>query len=220
MNKTSKKIDLGELIEKVDIVSLVEEYNIPLEESGDNFVALCPFHPDNKTKSFFVFPLTNTWYCFGCKKGSSVFDFVMEIEHKSFQEAVHFLAEKVGYENNFSLDTLKKKLENLESKNDNVTIMKFREVRESVENQIFNKVKEKYYILENVLLYKLSSKEYEECYKRLKDLWRWYDESQYWFDLYFCYYKAEKNVDLEFLIKKLHSFYLKFLEKFDNLFSV
>lgn len=215
MNKNSK-IDLGELIEKVDIVSLVEEYNIPLEESGDNFVALCPFHPDNRTKSFFVFPLTNTWYCFGCKKGSSVFDFVMEIEHKSFQEAVHFLAEKVGYENNFSLDTLKRKLENLESKNDDSTIMKFREVRESIESQIFNKVKEKYDILKNTL----TLDEYEKCYKRLKDLWRWYDESQYWFDLYLCYYKAEKNADLEFLIKKLHSFYLKFLEKFDNLLSV
>lgn len=216
MNKTSKKIDLGELIEKVDIVSLVEEYNIPLEESGDNYVALCPFHPDNRTKSFFVFPLTNTWYCFGCKKGSSVFDFVMEIEHKSFQEAVHFLAEKIGYENNFSLDTLKRKLENLESKNDDSTIMKFREVRESIENQIFNKVKEKYDVLKNTL----TLKEYEECCKKLKDLWRWYDESQYWFDLYLCYYKAEKNIDLESLIKKLHSFYLKFLEKFERSYKV
>jgi len=215
MNKNSK-IDLSELIEKVDIVSLVEEYNIPLEESGDNFVALCPFHPDNRTKSFFVFPLTNTWYCFGCKKGSSVFDFVMEIENKTFQEAVHFLAEKVGYENNFSLDTLKRKLENLELKNDDATIMRFREVRESIENQIFNKVKEKYNVLKNTL----TPKEYEECCKKLNELWRWYDESQYWFDLYFCYYKAEKNIDLESLIKKLHSFYLKFLEKFDNLLSV
>ena len=214
--KKYSKIDLNELIEKVDIVSLVEEYNIPLEESGDNFVALCPFHPDNRTKSFFVFPLTNTWYCFGCKKGSSVFDFIMEIEHKSFQETIHFLAEKVGYENNFLLDTLKKKLENLELKDDDTTIMKFREVRESVERQIFNKVKEKCSILKNTL----TLDEYEEYYIRLKGLWRWYDESQYWFDLYLCYYKVEKNVDLEALIKKLHSFYLKFLEKFDNLLSI
>jgi DNA primase len=207
MEKHSK-IDLNELIEKVDIVSLVEEYNIPLEQSGDNYVALCPFHPDNRTKSFFVFPHTNTWHCFGCKKGSSVFDFIMEMEHKSFWEAVHFLAEKVGYADVFSLDSLRKRLDRLETKTEDIGISKFKEAREIVESQIYKKMKEAHNKA------KFAGK---EGIMRIDSLWKWYDESQMWFSLYACHYKSGENIDLEFLIQKLHSFYSKFLEKLEKI---
>lgn len=214
MNKNFKKLNLDELKSQVDIVSLIEEYGIDLEVSGDNYIALCPFHPDNKTKSFFVCPATNTWHCFGCKRGSSVFDFVMEIEHKTFWEAVQLLAEKIGYVDIFSLDTLQKRLKRLKSERDNIGISKFRKARDYIEGQIYKKIKENYDTAKNVL----ASQEYKIYIKKLKDLWKWYDEGQQWFDLRIYRYKSGENIDLSFLIKKLQSFYSKFLEKF-GLFS-
>lgn len=212
MNKTFKKLNLDELKSQIDIVSLIEEY-IDLEVSGDNYIALCPFHPDDKTKSFFVCPSTNTWHCFGCKKGSSVFDFIMEIEHKTFWEAAQLLAEKIGYVDIFSLDVLQKRLKRLQSEKNDVGISKFREARNYVEGQIYTKIKENYNNAKDVLV----SQEYETYIKKLKDLWKWYDEGQQWFDLCIYRYKSGENIDLVFLIKKLQSFYSKFLEKFEHL---
>lgn len=208
MSKNFKTINLEELKDKISIVSLVEDYGIDLEESGDNFVALCPFHPDNKTKSFFVCPSTNTWHCFGCKKGSSVFDFIMEVEHKSFWKSVQFLAEKVGYTDVFSLDSLQKRLDRLETKEENVDISKFKKAREVIEEQIYKKIKEAY---NNAKIIN------EDLKIKIKDLWKWYDESQLWFSLYIYHYKSGENIDLEFLVQKLQSFYSKFLEKFEKL---
>ncbi|HEX8187157.1 MAG TPA: CHC2 zinc finger domain-containing protein, partial [Pyrinomonadaceae bacterium] len=43
-----------------------------------------------------VNPSKNIFYCFGCSKGGSVFNFVMELEGLSFPEAVKVVAEKAG----------------------------------------------------------------------------------------------------------------------------
>lgn len=213
MKQIFKNLNLDDLKSQIDIVSLIEEYSIDLETSGDNYIALCPFHPDNKTKSFFVCPATNTWYCFGCKRGSSVFDFIMEIEHKSFWEAVQFLAEKIGYVEIFSLDALQKRLGRLQSEEENVGLNKFRKAHNYIEGQIYIKVKENFNTAKDTLV----PQEYETYIKKLKDLWRWYDKGQQWFDLYIYRYKTGENIDLAFLIKKLQSFYSKFLEKFERL---
>ena len=49
---------------------------------------LCPFHGDKKTPSLKVYPGTGGWHCFGCGKGGSVIDFVMEHENCDFRTAV------------------------------------------------------------------------------------------------------------------------------------
>ena len=49
---------------------------------------LCPFHGDKKTPSLKVYPGNGGWHCFGCGKGGSVIDFVMEHENCSFNMAV------------------------------------------------------------------------------------------------------------------------------------
>lgn len=48
---------------------------------------VCPFHGD-KDASLRVYKGTNGWHCFGCGKGGSVIDFVMEQEGCKFQVAV------------------------------------------------------------------------------------------------------------------------------------
>jgi DNA primase len=75
-----------------DIVDVIGSY-LPLKRAGANFVALCPFHKE-KTPSFNVSPHRQSFHCFGCGKGGSVFTFVMEYESISFPDAVKRLAER------------------------------------------------------------------------------------------------------------------------------
>jgi DNA primase len=58
-------------------------------------MACCPFHKE-KTPSFSVSPAKEIFYCFGCHKGGSVFNFVMEIERVAFPDAIRIVAEKSG----------------------------------------------------------------------------------------------------------------------------
>jgi DNA primase len=77
-----------------DIVDVIGSY-FPLKRAGANFKALCPFHQE-KTPSFMVSPSRQTFHCFGCGAGGSVFRFVMDYEHTDFPSAVRKLATRVG----------------------------------------------------------------------------------------------------------------------------
>ncbi|MDT5294497.1 MAG: primase [Acidobacteriota bacterium] len=85
---------IDELRRQADIVRVVGDY-VTLKKKGVNWMACCPFHQE-KTPSFSVNPSKNIFYCFGCAKGGSVFNFVMELEGVSFPEAVRVVAEKAG----------------------------------------------------------------------------------------------------------------------------
>jgi DNA primase len=77
-----------------DIVEVVGSY-FPLKRAGTNFKALCPFHQE-KTPSFTVSPQRQTFHCFGCGVGGTVFRFVMDYEHLDFPAAVRKLGARVG----------------------------------------------------------------------------------------------------------------------------
>jgi len=88
----------SETIEQIaaanDIVEVIGSY-FPLKRAGSNFKALCPFHQE-KTPSFTVSPGRQTFHCFGCGAGGSVFRFVMDYEHTDFPAAVRKLATRAG----------------------------------------------------------------------------------------------------------------------------
>jgi len=87
-----------EMIEQIaaanDIVEVIGSY-FPLKRAGTNFKALCPFHQE-KTPSFIVSPSRQTFHCFGCGAGGSVFRFVIDYEHTDFPSAVRKLAARAG----------------------------------------------------------------------------------------------------------------------------
>ncbi|MDC7225857.1 MAG: DNA primase [Spirochaetales bacterium] len=85
-----------EINSKLNIVDVVGKY-LTLKRAGNRYIGLCPFH-NEKTPSFSVTPDSNLFYCFGCHKGGTIFDFIMEIENMDFPESLKFLAEKAGVE--------------------------------------------------------------------------------------------------------------------------
>ena len=77
-----------------DIVDLVQSY-VPLKRAGAQLRANCPFH-NEKTPSFYVNPVRQSFHCFGCGASGDVFKFVQETEKVGFLEAVELLSRRAG----------------------------------------------------------------------------------------------------------------------------
>ena len=87
---------LDNLTARNDIVDIVSGY-VTLTKRGGDYWGCCPFHHE-KTPSFHVLPDKQMFYCFGCKKGGGVINFIMEIENLPYPDAVRFLAKRAGLE--------------------------------------------------------------------------------------------------------------------------
>lgn len=86
---------IDDLKGRADLVRIIQPYAQDLKKKGANWMACCPFH-DEKTPSFSVNPAKGFYKCFGCGKGGTAFNFLMEIEGLSFPEAVQRVAEISG----------------------------------------------------------------------------------------------------------------------------
>ena len=79
----------------VDIVQVIGSYGVSLKKRGQEWVGLCPFHPE-KTPSFHVHPGKGLYYCFGCGAGGDVVKFVQQMEGVRFGEALRILSDLTG----------------------------------------------------------------------------------------------------------------------------
>lgn len=77
-----------------DLVALLEGY-LALRPRGRTLVALCPFHQE-KSPSFTVYPDSQHYHCYGCRKSGDVFTWMMDREGYSFREAFEVLADRAG----------------------------------------------------------------------------------------------------------------------------
>ena len=84
---------MDDFYSRVDIVQVVSAY-VPLKKNGSRYWGLCPFHHE-KTPSFSVNGEQNLYYCFGSKAGGNVVQFVEEMEHLTYREAVEYLAKQI-----------------------------------------------------------------------------------------------------------------------------
>jgi phage/plasmid primase-like uncharacterized protein len=69
-----------------DLVKLIGA-RIPLTREGQEWRGLCPFHIE-KTPSFSVVPQKGFYHCFGCGAHGDALTWMMQMENKSFREAV------------------------------------------------------------------------------------------------------------------------------------
>ncbi|MBQ7277851.1 MAG: DNA primase [Clostridia bacterium] len=87
---------MDELLSKNEITEVISSY-VALKPKGRKLWACCPLHGE-KTPSFSVSPDKQLFYCFGCHAGGTVIQFIMDMEHLSFIEAVKLLAERAHME--------------------------------------------------------------------------------------------------------------------------
>src|SRR6266852_698868 len=85
---------LQDLRDRVDLVAVVQR-RVPLKKSGHDWKGLCPFHGE-KTPSFYVVPDKKMFHCFGCGASGDAIKFVMQVEGRSFRDAVEQLANEAG----------------------------------------------------------------------------------------------------------------------------
>lgn len=91
--KNAKVDNFPQLLDKarqIPIVDEIEKY-LRVTKYGSKYKALCPFH-NEKTPSFYIYPDSNSFYCFGCQTGGDIIKFKQLIGGLSFREAVRELA--------------------------------------------------------------------------------------------------------------------------------
>ncbi|MBO4486755.1 MAG: DNA primase [Bacteroidaceae bacterium] len=87
---------IDQVFQATDIVDVVSDF-VTLRKAGVNYKGLCPFH-EEKTPSFVVSPARGTCHCFGCGKGGSAINFLMELNNMTYPEAIRWLARKYNIE--------------------------------------------------------------------------------------------------------------------------
>jgi len=88
-------IDQGtiqQILDAAEIADVVGDF-VTLKRRGTSMIGLCPFH-NEKTPSFNVSQAKGIYKCFGCGKGGSSVNFIMEHEHLSYTDALRWLANK------------------------------------------------------------------------------------------------------------------------------
>ena len=86
---------IDDLKNRADLIRIIQPYAADLKKKGANWMACCPFHQE-KTPSFSVNPSKGFYKCFGCGKGGSVYNFLMDMEGLNFPDAVKRVAEISG----------------------------------------------------------------------------------------------------------------------------
>src|SRR5436190_4493599 len=90
------KETIDRIFDAARIDEVVGEF-VQLKKRGVNMIGLCPFH-NEKTPSFNVNIARNIFKCFGCGKGGTAVNFIMEHEHYTYPEALRWLAKKYNVE--------------------------------------------------------------------------------------------------------------------------
>lgn len=84
------------IMDAVRIEEVVGDF-ITLKRRGANMLGNCPFH-NEKSPSFTVSPAKGIYKCFGCGVAGDSVKFIIEHEHKTYPEALRYLADKYAIE--------------------------------------------------------------------------------------------------------------------------
>ncbi|MCF8374259.1 MAG: DNA primase [Bacteroidales bacterium] len=108
---------IDRIFQTAQILDVVQDF-IPLKKRGVNYLGLCPFH-NEKTPSFTVSPSKGIYKCFGCGKGGSSVNFIMDHENLSYVESLKYLAKKY----NIEIEEKELTADDLEKKNQRESLM-------------------------------------------------------------------------------------------------
>ena len=86
-----------EIRDKLPLSQVVSKYTklIPVDPSAGKYKARCPLHSE-KTPSFYINEGLGVFYCFGCKSGGTVIDFIHEHDGIPIREIPAYVQEAYG----------------------------------------------------------------------------------------------------------------------------
>tara|TARA_B100000686_G_C16775020_1_gene967844 strand:+ start:597 stop:2351 length:1755 start_codon:yes stop_codon:yes gene_type:complete len=102
--KNSIEDILNEFKNRAKLSDFIGQF-VALTQRGNSFVGKCPFH-NEKTASFSVSDDKALFYCFGCKVGGNVINFISKYKNFSFPESLKYLSNYLGID--FSYDDKQK----------------------------------------------------------------------------------------------------------------
>ena len=82
-------VSFAEVKQSVTMEAVLTRYELfaDLTRKGKNLVGACPFCKGGSARQFQVNTMKNAWYCFGCKAGGNILDFVAKNEGVSVRTA-------------------------------------------------------------------------------------------------------------------------------------
>ena len=82
-------VPFAEVKRAVSLEAVLERYELlpSLTRKGMNLAGPCPFCKGSSGRQFQVNLVKNAWYCFGCKEGGNILDFVAKKEEVSIRTA-------------------------------------------------------------------------------------------------------------------------------------
>jgi DNA primase len=99
-SERSKYQDLINKANAVPILKVFQLYNLKIDDINRKIT--CPFksHKGGResTASFYYYPHTNTYWCYGCKQGSHPVDFVMNMEGSTRVKSAKKILERLNSE--------------------------------------------------------------------------------------------------------------------------
>lgn len=95
LNPNQEKYEQQNFNEKIRIAKKypIEELAknmLGIRQIGKNFISLCPIHNET-TPSFYIYPESNRYYCFGCQAKGDVITLTMTLYGLDFKSAVEML---------------------------------------------------------------------------------------------------------------------------------
>ena len=87
---------LNEFNNRHKLSDFISKY-VQLTPRGNSHIGKCPFH-NEKTPSFTISDDKGLFYCFGCKEGGNVINFISKYKNLTFRESLKFLASYLGIE--------------------------------------------------------------------------------------------------------------------------
>lgn len=79
----SDALDILEIIKDEKYITRFREFEPGREKSK----CKCPFHTGDNTPSFYIYHKTNSFFCFGCRRGGNVINLIQELESSDFTSA-------------------------------------------------------------------------------------------------------------------------------------
>lgn len=94
MNKYAETTALADRVRKGIAIEDVIGQHVVLEPRGQDLVGVCPFK-GCKPDMLAVAPHHRFFYCYGCHSSGNVIAFVMQLESRTYTDAVQRLAKRI-----------------------------------------------------------------------------------------------------------------------------